>query len=382
MSRQIHIVAVLQLPFTNVFDAVYKEVQRQRTKFRFDFVVIPSVQPGTSQFRSDTKEIVDLLNSKGYPYILGYDQEYDGYLDLQSLNPDLVLLQTPYDDQRVSEKYQSSYISCFTRVGAISYGLNWVEDERVHGDNAFYKNCWRVFVENDLAAEYINTFASGKAVPIGYIKCEPYLRRTRTQRVKNLLQKSRLGQRKTTIFWKPRWTADTMTSNFLKYVHFFIKLAQKDKSIRIVMYKHPLLKSQIIDKSILSENEYEKIENATGKLNNFEFEEGGNFLDTLWDADLMVSDYSSTIAEFLLTGKPVIYTPTQIKLNLLGQKIVESMYIANNQEDLSSFIDTLRSGVDPLWHKRQAIGDTISTHRAHGKTMAQYFLDYIQKEIE
>lgn len=381
MSRQIYIIAVLQLPFTNVFDAVYKEVQRQRTKFKFDFVVIPSVQPGTNLFHSETEKIVDLLNSKGYPYILGYDQEYDAYLDLQGLNPDLVLLQTPYDDQRVSEKYQSSYISRFTRVGAISYGLNWVEDEGVHRDNAFYKNCWRVFVENNLAAEYINTFVPGKAVPIGYIKCEPYLRRTRTQRVKELLRKSILGKKKTTIFWKPRWTADATTSNFLKYVNFFTDLAQKDRTIHIVMYKHPLLKSQIIDKSILSENEYEKIENAVRGLNNFEFEEGGNFLDTLWDADLMVSDYSSTIAEFLLTGKPVIYTPTQIKLNLLGQKMVESMYIANKEEDLSTLIYTLRSGVDPLWYKRQAIGDTISTHRAHGNTMAQYFLDYIQKEM-
>ena len=77
--------------------------------------------------------------------------------------------------------------------------------------------------------------------------------------------------------------------------------------------------------------------------------------DTFQNTDILVSDRSSVIPMFFMTGKPIIYCPIESEYGYLFQMILPGLYIANNWEDMNNILDNLTGGNDRLKEVRESI---------------------------
>ena len=68
-------------------------------------------------------------------------------------------------------------------------------------------------------------------------------------------------------------------------------------------------------------NAFQEILSEFEHLSNTEIIMNEDFLDDVMNADLYIGDYSSTVVEFALTAKPLIYTPCDVILNEIGESI-------------------------------------------------------------
>ena len=77
-----------------------------------------------------------------------------------------------------------------------------------------------------------------------------------------------------------------------------------------------------------------------------------------WQSNFLITDISSIIVEYFITGKPIIFCSNQeVKPHFLPyfQKIIETCYIVNNEKELTNTIDYLKSGKDEKSENRKKL---------------------------
>jgi CDP-glycerol glycerophosphotransferase (TagB/SpsB family) len=84
-------------------------------------------------------------------------------------------------------------------------------------------------------------------------------------------------------------------------------------------------------------------------------DETGDYIDTFIASDVLVSDISSMLLEYFVTGKPIIYTHRVDTFNELGRKLSEGFYWVENSTELQETLDMLMGGNDPLKFKREEL---------------------------
>ena len=76
---------------------------------------------------------------------------------------------------------------------------------------------------------------------------------------------------------------------------------------------------------------------------------------TYEDTDVLISDRSSVIPLFFLTGKPIIYCHKKDCYNDLSRRIAQGFYWVKNWDELRQTLEMLKQGQDPMKEKRQEI---------------------------
>lgn len=228
------------------------------------------------------------------------------------------------------------------KVCHISYGaslIQWVDDYDFLNHNPYVEDAYRIFVESDLIFQK-NT----KYISIGYLKLDDY----------QFYNRPHVEFEKFTIAWKPRWTAG-FDSSLSRYIDDFINFANKGFLINFIC--HPFLLSAIkrnsdsvalIDKITLFQS-----------MDNVNTVDGEDFLDYVLGSDIFVCDISSTMAEFMSTGKSIILTNANLKLNSAGEKIVNEIVTLNKDEDISSMVEEAIREDCSLIEKRKKVFNEI-----------------------
>lgn len=81
---------------------------------------------------------------------------------------------------------------------------------------------------------------------------------------------------------------------------------------------------------------------------------------SLITSDVLLTDGSSIMMDYLLTGKPIIYCHKEKdKFTPLGQILYRGVYVANSWEDVEKYLGDLRQGIDPLKEERQVCRETL-----------------------
>ena len=111
-------------------------------------------------------------------------------------------------------------------------------------------------------------------------------------------------------------------------------------------------------------------------IDNCKIIERDTFLDDIYDCDIFVGDYCSTIIEAIVLNKKIIYTPTEVGYSEFGKKFLNASYIVNNVEDLNKTIEKLLQGDDPLKEERKRFFQIASPTPKNG-TFSRDLLDYI-----
>jgi CDP-glycerol glycerophosphotransferase (TagB/SpsB family) len=93
---------------------------------------------------------------------------------------------------------------------------------------------------------------------------------------------------------------------------------------------------------------------------NCSFDQNVSVNETFLHTDILISDYSSILMSFFITGKPIIYcADTNIALYDIYREMVDSFYVAKSWVDVLDYVKMLVSGNDPLNKKRAEVINKI-----------------------
>jgi CDP-glycerol glycerophosphotransferase (TagB/SpsB family) len=169
---------------------------------------------------------------------------------------------------------------------------------------------------------------------------------------------------KHTILWLPRWTEGKFIngqkeSHFLKYYKQFIEYANKNPDMNLIIRPHPLMFGNFVDKGIMSQDEVDVFKRTCRESHNIELDESKDYFASFGKAGILVADYTSLIAEYFVTGNPVIYCDDVDGLSTEAHLMDSAFYHADNFEQVKENIEKLCNGVDSLVSLREKVRKEI-----------------------
>lgn len=276
---------------------------------------------------------------------------YDDSFDVNSLKEyDYIFFPRPYDCY-LPEDLRSYKVINFTKTVYIPYAYSASEAfNKLDTSEEFYRYIYLGFVDIEGELDILTKRHKKNIVKglqsfhkLGYPSFEKYL-------------DCNDGRYESRVLWTPRWTTDEVLggSHFLEYKDEFISLKDDLKECKLRLRPHPLMFSNFLNKGILSEKEIDDYKKAL-KSNDIELSDNMMLWDDFNNTDVLLTDHSSIVIEFFLTGKPIIYCPPAYELNKEYKTILEGLYIANSWSDVVGIMEQLLSGQDPLKKKREEI---------------------------
>jgi hypothetical protein len=292
----------------------------------------------------DTYEIIpdytDNFFCNRYPESIKAMDENGVCLDLAGYNLDYLFYQRPYD-YRLPKEMRSNRMVKFTKCCYIPYGFT---DSKVFCNNMlkddFFDNLYYLFAESSYTQQEFQKkyrYSSKKNIRhiefLGYPSFEKYL---------NFRAKDSGGY----VTWTPRWSFDKGDggSTFLLYKDCFLEFIRRTGR-KAIFRPHPLIHAEIIRSNIMSEDEWNSYLDELRRL--------GVVIDTespideiLEKTNILISDYSSIVISFFLTGRPIIYCENGVVLTDEYMEMMENIYIANSWDDVEKYYDCISSGDD------------------------------------
>ena len=161
------------------------------------------------------------------------------------------------------------------------------------------------------------------------------------------------------VLWTPRWNTSEGNCHFFEYRHALLDFTQRHPEIDFVFRPHPLCLQNFRKTGELSQAELDTMLARYAALPNADIDTNGDYQDTFRACDILVSDMSSMLHEFFMTGKPIIYTHRVDCFNEFGAVLAEGFYWVRTAEELERTLEMLLAGEDPMKAKRQAILEQV-----------------------
>jgi len=312
-------------------------------------------------------------------YAFGEKQFSDGDTVIQTWNPttktwvdpdtlhlDYVFIPRPYDTY-LPKDYRASALRRITRTCYVPYSSPLLGDFPQMYNIHFIRNLYHVFCEKQHSYDYVSnrlriTMRSGdqKVYNAGFPKFD--LNWNMEGAESSVWPRPRDAAR-LRVLWTPRWTTDNRLcgSNFMNYREEMISWAEQTPDMDLVFRPHPLALENYVHAGLLTQEEldmylrrYEECENATVDRN-------PGYYDTFWSSDLMITDMSSVLMDYMLTGRPIIFCPT-IKGKTSSddrqydvKNLIDGMYVARSFDEIQAFVRQLAGGEDPKKELRAAM---------------------------
>lgn len=130
-----------------------------------------------------------------------------------------------------------------------------------------------------------------------------------------------------------------------------------NKDIDFIFRPHPQAFANWNATGELPEAQAAKYKEIYDTNENIKIDTRKDYLGTFYTSNCIISDISSIIPEYFLTGKPIIYCDKKGSINTFvkDKGYAAGFYWVQNWEDLEKTLDMLRSGKDPLREKRQEL---------------------------
>lgn len=293
---------------------------------------------------------------KELQYFSNIDSDYipaykmNEWINIENDGYDYVFYQDPYNVHMPST-LRSNNVVRFTKICYVPYGF--IGSDVFLGlatDSDFFRNVYLGFMDSIKTIDVLNkkfdyTIKNGLQhfYDVGYPAYEKYFN-----------YKCRKGIKR--ILWTPRWSYDPKVggSHFFEYKDEILSLKEKFNDISIVIRPHPMMFSNFINEGKMSIDEYNDfIELA--KKKGIEISIGNDISNDFNDTDLLITDYSSIFPMYFLTGRPVIYCNSIIKLNKEYAELADVSYQCDNWEKIEQCVANLIEGHDPLKIQREKV---------------------------
>lgn len=302
--------------------------------------------------KPDNKIYLYFSGLYGEKYVIN---SYDNgmWYNLKELMPDYVFYQRPYD-QYLPKEYRSGKVSKYSKICHLVYGYLLVdEDKDVCVSKIFFRNVYMFFAENSVSQEFnIKRFKIShnkgyrKTLNIGYPVLEYFIKHRLSEKNDNE------GFR---VLWTPRWSEDKEVggSNFINYKDEIIKLIDIKSDVNVVFRPHPMLFEHFISVGRITQEEANNYLECYRKKDRLEYNDTEEYVDVFWNTDVLVTDISSVIVEYFITGKPIVYCDTGAVPDIFFDEMLKVIYVTKTWEQTMDRIIELSRGIDPLREERE-----------------------------
>lgn len=276
----------------------------------------------------------------------------DGWLPLEDLRPDYVFIQRPYDTY-LPECYRSKTVSRYAKICYIDYCFSFSEIYPLILPGIFFRNVYFFFAETDFYADYNKnrmklSHRKGyrKSICLGYPSFQDFM-----SKKPETCEKTRLFR----IVWTPRWSEDIEVggSNFFLFKDKIVDMVEKKPELALTFRPHPMLFSHFQETGRMTRQEVESYLAHFRDPAKMKYDKEQDYSENFWNSDVLVTDLSSVMVEYFLTGKPIIYCPSNLKVNSFMEDVFSGLYVANTWEEVEAYITQLSAGIDPNKEERE-----------------------------
>ena len=292
--------------------------------------------------------------------IKGYDETTDRWISLRNLSLDCVFFQTPYQETQFPKDFSSRSVSRHTRICYVPYHGTLIykgEVEKTTHPEPFFRNVNMAFLGNAPECEYLSSrfphlgiekgsFATGSPMN------DSLLGKPAKEDGSWNLPRSDSRKR---ILWTPRWTTREGNCHFFQYKDYFLDIAAKRNDVDFLFRPHPLMFQNLATTGEMPMEDQTRMIEIYDSLPNTSINNSGNYQNIFLTSDVLISDMSSIMAEYFVTGKPIVYTHREASFNEFGARLSEGFYWARNEEELDRVLGELIRGNDPLREKRASL---------------------------
>lgn len=368
-KKKIRIAFIVQMPeIWDKIKPVYEELNNRNIETVL--IIVPQFDFKEKKIREYYGKELDYFSGISYNYIKAFDNGNWINIDFSKFN--YVFYQRPYDGY-LPQHLRSNIVFQTSKICYIPYCL-WVFSLEYTADASnreFFENVFISFVETLEGKEYLQKHIN--FLDVFYIKNRIrhfyYYGYPQFQNIEVLPPKSlNTGMR---ILWTPRWTNGYAGgSNFLEYKDRIFDLNYNNNSI--IIRPHPLMFDNFIEKKMISKREVEEYKKRLLNQNIY-FDNNPLIEDTFKEIDLLITDISSVMMPYYLSGKPMIFcNHPEIEMCQMYRDLLPTMYVANNWEDVITIIERLRIEGDYMYEKRV---ETIKTYFTNFSRTSERIVD-------
>lgn len=310
-------------------------------------------------------DILAYFRESGYPEALDAWQPDGSWLSLEELELDYVFFPRPYNNYMPSV-YHSKRVSRHTRICMVLYGMNIsVEDADTTLNRDFFRNVYCFFAENTFSLKtnrrwgrLLHLLGLQHSVLYGMPGIESFREARQDPRPAWDFSKNTFR-----IMWTPRWNTDPAMggSNFFTYYRFLTEYAKAHPDMDFLFRPHPLSIPHFLETGELTQAEADAFIHTCNSLDNVSLDREKGYAATFWGTDVLVTDTSGIIPEYLVTGHPMIFCASNMYLTPVPntKRMLEGCYIVYNSQELSACLEQLKAGVDPLAHTRKQMVEEL-----------------------
>lgn len=305
-----------------------------------------------------TETAMEYLSNCQYNFVPWQEFDIDDY------NPHVVVIQTPYDSNRMESFKSDTLRRNGVRVVYIPYGLEIGDTPHSHVDQftpSIIYNTWRVYILSDSMKEEYKK----------YLKHPVSLKTLGLPRFDSLYNKKQFAPNeeivkrangRKVVLWKVHFPKiitqnDTelyLTPDICEYLAFSNVLDQM-KDIFFIFMPHPRFKEFNAD-PLVREQTLQLLNMLEGKENVY-IDNADDYRPSLFMADAIIVDRSAVMVEAATVGVPILYMYNkdyQEPLTNAIKPLVDSYYQGTTCKDMIAFVEQVRQNQDPKKMERQA----------------------------
>lgn len=322
---------------------------------------VNDVKNPSFQTLDNVKRTYDFFVSKNMNVEFGYDIEHDCFIPFENFEPDIIIYQHPW---YVETSQGPVVCSKFALTGYVPYYFPTTASP-IDYYLRFHQYIENYYVFDETTCNYYVERMENKGKNVKVVG-QPFLDYFRFNPNK---------EKKYTIY-APHWTVGgkgIAYGTFEWNGRFMLEYAGKHPEMNWIFKPHPLLKKALIDNGIMTLEETEEY------YNQWKCYESGDYLDLFSKSQMLITDCSSFLGEYFMTGNPVIHliSPEAKPFNETIKKIVKNYYKAGTLEELKDLLNKLPQN-DIMKEQRENALENLGYKNNYA---AKNLLDDILKQI-
>lgn len=328
------------------FDKIY-ELLTKNNMLDVNIVAIPFESSGHEIMLCHMHQLTEYLTEKGIQVIQGYREDKGEYFDVKkNINPDVILFTQNWDDHTAPLFYMRRFNESYNYL--ISYGMHIVDNPAIFAlpANILSK---KEFIESPMLIKYAKKVRHDSAKNLfvtGSLKTDVYM--DKNYKPSDPWKKQDIQKKR--IIWAPHFSfvdnCDNpiyVVASFYEIADFMLKMAEKYKgAVQFAFKPHPLLRRQL--EKHWSVEKIDAYYQKWDDMENTQYHDG-DYRDLFLTSDAMIMDSISFIIEYMMTGKPSLYTVSKdakLTWNPFGQAAYDRIYHTTYiKEDIEKFIEKI-----------------------------------------
>ena len=359
VGNKINIVFVCYLP--QVWQSLASVCEECIKDDRFDvtIVAIPDKEQlpnrGFNHHKYISRNAEEFFTDFPCKVINGYNYKWKHFISLKRLKPDYIFFQTPYNVHRCN-KYNPKRVSKYTKLLYVHYAFNTIGNgvfEECYPLN-FFSYVYSIFTQSVLDDRLVRTYCSQNNIMTkvnltGFPRYD-FLCSANCAKGYSGYDKKRNSTFR--VIWTPRWRTNEGVCSFFEYKDCLVDLVETYKDIDFIFRPHPLAFKNWDVTGELPEEEANRYKARYDSIPNAKIDYSSEYFPTFFTSDVLITDTSSIMIDYFVTGKPIIYCHKKDSFNDLTRKLSEGFYWVHNWEELRKTLIALKNGHDPLKEKR------------------------------